>query len=113
MSDVTIDPSVVPGLVFLALEFFALALVGFVVSRVLLRQSDDFLALAQGLAVGLALWGLIANFARYLSPGLVGGVAAWIVIVGIGAGLAWRAPSALRLSVPTAAIFVATVLSIY
>jgi hypothetical protein len=109
----TIDPSVVPGLLLLALELLALALVGFVVSRVLLRQSDDFLALSQGLAVGLALWGLIANFAMHLTPGLTGAIVAWIVIVGIGAGLAWRRPSALRVSVPTTAIFVATVLSVF
>ncbi len=53
MSGPTIDPSVVPGLLILAVELLTLALIGFVVSRVLLRQNDSFLALAQGLAVGL------------------------------------------------------------
>ncbi len=113
MSGLTINPSVVPGLLILAFELLALALIGFVVSRVLLRQNDSFLALAQGLAVGLALWGLIANFAMFLTPGLAGGVAAWIVIVGVGAVLAWRTRSALHVPPSTAAIFVATALSIF
>ena len=88
-------------------------MVGFVVSRVLLRQRDGFLALAQGLAVGLALWGLVANFAMYLAPGFAGVIVAWVVLVGIGAGLAWRAPSKLRMPVSTTAIFVATAFSVY
>ena len=103
----------VPGLSLLALELSVLTLVGFAVSRVLLRQSDDLLALAQGMAVGLALWGLIANFAMYLVPGLAGGIAAWVVAIGIGAGLAWRAPGALRVPMPTSAIFVATALLVF
>ncbi len=53
MSGPTVIPSVVPGLLILAFELLALATIGFVVSRVLLRQNDSFLALAQGLAVGL------------------------------------------------------------
>ncbi len=113
MSGPAIDSSVVPGLLFLALELFVLAFVGFVVARVALRQSDDFLALAQGVAVGPALWGLVANFAMYVTPGLAGALVAWIVIAGIGAGLAWRAPKALRLSVRTSVIFVGLALSIY
>ena len=58
----TVDVGVVPGLLLLAAEFLALAAVGFVVARVALRQTDDRLALAQGLVIGLALWGLIVNF---------------------------------------------------
>ena len=103
----------VPGLSLLALELFVLALVGFAVSRVLLRQSNNLLALAQGTAVGLALWGLIANFAMYLLPGVAGAITAWISILCIGAGLAWRAPRTLRVPMSTAAIFVVTALSIF
>ena len=87
----TVDPAVVPGLLLLALELLALAAVGYVAARVALRQSDDRLALAQGLVIGLALWGLIVNFAMHLLPGLAGALAGWITVFGLGAGLAWHA----------------------
>ena len=98
----------VPGLLILALELLTLAMVGFVVTRVALRQRDDLLALAQGLAVGLALWGLVVNFAMFLLPGMAGAIAAWVATLGIGASFTWRSPSALRLPARTAAVFVAT-----
>ena len=44
-----VDPSVIPGLVLLAAELVVLAAVGFVVVRVALGQTDDRMALAQGL----------------------------------------------------------------
>ena len=47
-----VDPAVIPGLLILAAELAALAAVGYVVVRVALRQSDDRVALAQGLVVG-------------------------------------------------------------
>ena len=71
----TVDAGVVPGLLLLAAEFLALAAVAFVVARVALRQTDDRLTLAQGLVIGLALWGLIVNFAMHLLPGLAGALA--------------------------------------
>ena len=49
----TVDPAVLPGLLLLAAELGVLAAVGFVVARVALRQTDDRLALAQGLVIGL------------------------------------------------------------
>ena len=52
----TVDLAVVPGLLLLAAELLALAVVGFIVARVALRQADDRMALAQGLAIGPALW---------------------------------------------------------
>ena len=64
-----LDPTVLPGLLLLTLELAALAAVGFVVARVALRQTDDRLALAQGLVIGPALWGLIVNFVRTCSRG--------------------------------------------
>ena len=88
-------------------------MVGFVVVRVALQQRNDLLALAQGLAVGLALWGLAANFAMFLLPGMAGASAAWIATLGIGARFAWREPSVLRLPARTAAIFVATALAVF
>lgn len=109
----TVDPDVLPGLALLALELLVLATAGFVVARTVLHQRHDFLALAQGFAAGLALWGLIANFAMYLLPGMAGAVAAWVATIGIGAGLAWRAPSPLRLQARTAAMFVVTALAVF
>ena len=48
----TVDPTVIPGfLILLLAELSALTAVGFVVVRVALRQSDDRMALAQGLVV--------------------------------------------------------------
>ena len=101
----TVDAGVVPGLLLLAAEFLALAAVGFVVARVALRQTDDRLALAQGLVIGLALWGLIVNFAMHLLPGLAGALAGWIVVLALGAGLAWRARQDLHVPARTLAGF--------
>ncbi len=86
----TVDSGVVPGLFLLLAELLALSAVGYVVARVALRQTDDRLALAQGLAIGLALWGLIVNFVLHLIPGLAGALAGWIVVLSVGIGLAWR-----------------------
>ena len=71
-----VDLPVVPGLLLLAGELTALAAVGYAVARVALGQSDDLLALVQGLVIGLALWGVIVNFAVYLVPGLAKGLPA-------------------------------------
>lgn len=86
----TIDPAVIPGLLLLAAELLALAAVGYVVARVGLRQTDDRLALAQGLVIGLALWGLTVNFLLHVFPGLAGALAGWIVVLSLGIGMAWR-----------------------
>ena len=91
-----IDPSIVPGLLLFAAELLVLAAVGFVVVRVALGQSDDLMALAQGLVVGLALWGLITNFIVFLLPGLAGALAAWVIVLAIGGGVAWRRPERIR-----------------
>ena len=101
----TIDPSVIPGLLLLAAELLALAAVGFVVARVALRQDDDRLALASGLVIGPALWGLIVNFVLHLFPGLAGALAGWMVLLALGAGLAWRRRTDLRLPGRTLAGF--------
>ena len=86
----TVDPAVIPGLLLLAAELLALAAVGYVVARVALKQTDHRLALAQGLVIGPALWGLIVNFVLHLLPGMAGALASWIIVLALGAGLAWR-----------------------
>ncbi len=86
-----VDPAVVPGLLLLAAELCALAAVGFVIVRTALRQNDDAMALAQGLVVGPALWGLLVNFVMYAVPGRAGAAVGWAVMLALGAALAWRA----------------------
>ena len=108
----TVDAAVVPGLLLLALELLALAGVGYVVARVALRQTDGRLALAQGLVIGPALWGLIVNFALHLFPGMVGALAGWVAVAALGTGLAWRAPSKLPLHPRTVAGFLAAALAL-
>ena len=88
----TVDPTVLPGLLLLAAELVALAVVGFVVARVALRQDDDRVALAQGIVISLALWGLITNFVLYAVPGLAGAAVGWGLTLILGTVLAWRAP---------------------
>ena len=97
----------------LALELLALAAVGFVVARVALGQRNDLLALAQGLVIGPALWGLIVNFAMFPLPGMAGAAAAWIMMLGLGAGLIWRAPAAPLAPARTAAAFAAAALALF
>ena len=92
----TVDPAVVPGFLLLLAELAALAAVGYIVVRVVLRQADDRAALAQGLVVGPALWGLIVNFVLYAVPGLAGAAVGWGITLALGAVLAWRAPDRIR-----------------
>ena len=93
----TVDPAVIPGLLLLLAELAALAAVGFVVVRVALRQTDDRMALAQGLVVGPALWGLIVNFVLYVVPGMAGAAVGWGITLTVGALLAWCARDSIRL----------------
>ena len=103
----------IPGLLLLAGEFIALAVVGFIVARVALGETDDRIALAQGLVVGLALWGLIVNFALYLWPGYAGAVVGWVVVVAVGAGLAWRGRRRLGLNWRVVAGFAVAFLALF
>lgn len=109
----TVDPTVVPGLLLLAAELVALAAVGFVVVRVVLRQTDDRAALAQGLVVGLALWGLIVNFVLYVVPGLAGALVGWIIVLAAGAVLAWRARGSIAPQPRVVAGFAVAVLALF
>ncbi len=109
----TVDPAVLPGLLLLAAEIGVLAAVGFVIARVALRQTDDRMALAQGLVVGPALWGLIVNVVMHAVPGLAGAIVGWGITLALGAGLALRAPASLRLRGRTLAGFAIGVVALF
>ncbi|MDE2903426.1 MAG: hypothetical protein OXP73_10415 [Chloroflexota bacterium] len=100
-----IDAAVIPGLLLLAGELLVLAAIGYIVARVALRQTDDRLALAQGLVIGLALWGLAVNFLLHVFPGMAGALAGWIVVLALGVGLAWRGQADLGIPARTLAGF--------
>ena len=108
----TVDPTVLPGLLLLAAELVALAAVGYIVVRVALRQADDRVALAQGLVVGPALWGLIVNFVMYAVPGLAGAAVGWGIMLILGAVLAWQSPDRLRPQPRVVAGFTVAVLAL-
>ncbi|MCY3785071.1 MAG: hypothetical protein OXG79_14985 [Chloroflexi bacterium] len=103
-----VDFAIVPGLLLFAAELLVLAGVGYLIARVALRQTDDVLALAQGLVIGLGVWGVIVNFVVYLIPGLAGALVGWVVVLATGAGLVWHAPDRIRLQ-PRAAAAIAVV----
>ena len=109
----TVDGSVVPGLLFLLAEFAALAAVGYVVVRVALRETDNRVALAQGLVVGPAIWGVVVNLVMYALPGLAGAVAGWIFVLALAAILAWRAPESIRPRLRTALVFAIVALALF
>ena len=107
-----VDPAIVPGLLLLAAKLAALAAVGYVVVRAALRQSDERMALAQGLVVGPALWGLTTNFVLYAVPGLAGAAVGWGITLVLGAALVWRAPHPIRPRPRVAAVFALSVLAL-
>ena len=109
----TVDPAVIPGLLLLALEFLALAAAGFVVARVALRQTDERIALAQGMVIGPALWGLIVNFVLHVLPGRAGALAGWVILLTLAASLAWRAPKSVRPRLRTTVGFAAVALVVF
>ena len=108
-----VDPSVVPGLLFLLAEFVALAAVGYVVVRTALRETDDRVALAQGLVVGPAIWGVVVNLVMYAIPGMAGAVAGWIFVLALAAVLIWRAPKPVRPRLRTVAAFALIALALF
>ena len=109
----TVNPAVIPGLLLLILELLALAAVGFVVARVGLRQRNDLIALAQGMVIGLALWGLALNFVLRIFPGLAGTLLTWLVVLATGAWMARRATVDLRVPLRTLAGFATAALGLY
>ena len=105
----TVDPAVMPGLL---LQLAALAAVGHVIVRAVLRQSDERVALAQGLVVGPALWGLIVNFVLYVVPGMAGAAIGWGVTLALGAILAWHGRGRIHVQPRTIAGFTVAVLAL-
>ncbi len=108
----TVDPAVAPGLLLLALEFGGLAAAGYVVARVALRQ-DDWVALAQGMVIGPAFFGLFANFVLHAAPGRAGALASWAVLLALAAVLVWRAPQPVRPRLRAAAGFTTAALAVF
>ncbi len=109
----TVDPSVVPGLLFLLAELAVLAAVGYVVVRTALQETDHRVALAQGLVVGPAIWGVVVNLVMYALPGRAGAVAGWIFVLALAAVLVWRAPAPIRPRLRTAAGFAIVALALF
>ena len=109
----TIDGAVVPGLLFLLAELVALAAVGYVIVRAALRETDDRVALAQGLIVGPAIWGVVVNLVMYALPGRAGAVAGWVFILALTAVLVWRAPKPVRPRLRTAAGFALAAIALF
>ena len=87
--------TVVPGLLFLLAELVALAAVGYVIVRVALGETDNRVALAQGLVVGPAILGVVVNFAMYALPGMRGGGRGLDIRAGAG-----RSPHMARAPMP-------------
>ncbi len=110
----TVDPAVVPGLLLLAVELLALAGAGYVIARVVLRQRDQLMALAQGLLIGPALWGLLVNFLLHALPGRAGAVAGWACLVVIMIGiLLCKDLSELKIRLPLFARFFVAALTVF
>ena len=109
----TVDPSVVPGLLFLLAELVALAGVGYVIVRVALREKDDRVALAQGLVVGPAIWGVVVNLMMYALPGMNGAIAGWIFVFVLAAVLIWRSPESIRPRLRVTALFAVATLALF
>ena len=109
----TVDISVVPGLLFLLAELVVLAGVGYVIVRVALRETDHRVALAQGLVVGPAIWGVVVNLAMYALPGMAGAIAGWIFVLALAAVLTWRAREPIRPRLRIAAGFALVALALF
>lgn len=100
-------------MLWLALALGALAAIGYVVARVALRQSNQLSALAQGMVIGPALWGLTNNFVLRLVPGGAGALVSWLLAVAVGAWLARREWSRLRMPARTLAPFAVAALALF
>ena len=108
-----VAPHIVPGLLFLLAELVALAGVGYVIVRVALRETDQRVALAQGLVVGPAIWGVVVNLVMYALPGMPGAIAGWVFVLALAAVLVWRSAKPLRPQLRATTIFVLAALALF
>ncbi len=108
-----VDVGLLPGLLLIALELAAIAILGYVVVRGLLGQAPGYLAASQGLIVGLALWGLLLNAAFYVAPGPIGVALAWLAAAVLTGLLIWKKRVEPRPGLSTGAIFSAICLPIF
>ena len=92
MVGVTVDPAVLPGLLLLGLALAVLAAMGFLVARMALGQMDCAMALAQGMVIGPALWGLAVNVLLNVTVGRGAALAGWVEILAAAVVLVRRAP---------------------
>ena len=97
----------------LALELCALAALGYVVARIALGQDDHRSALAQGMVIGPALWGLTGNFVLHIVPGGAGAIVSWVIVAAVVTLLWRRNPSRLHLPRRTGAGFAVAALVLF
>lgn len=97
----------------LALELWALAALGYVVARTALGEDDQLSALAQGMVIGPALWGLTINFVLHVVPGVAGTLVSWLIVLAVSVWLAIRSPSELRVPPRTVAGFAGAALALF
>ncbi|MCY4107624.1 MAG: hypothetical protein OXG11_01180 [Chloroflexi bacterium] len=107
----TVDPSVVPGLLFLLAELVALVGVGYVIVLVALRETDRRVALAQGLIVGPAIWGVVVNLVMFVLPGMAGAIAGWVFVLTLAAVLVWRSSKSVRPRLRVTAVLALAILA--
>ena len=109
----TVDLAVFPGLLLLALELLVLGMVGYFIARTALGQDNHLLALAQGPAIGMAVWGLAANFILHAIPGRTGALVTWALLLALSSWIAWRRRTDLPVDRRTAAAFGLAALSVF
>ncbi len=108
-----VDVGLLPGFALFAIQVGAIAIFGYVVVRGLLGQKPGYLAAAQGLIAGLALWGLLVNAAFYVAPGAIGVVLAWSAAAMLTVVLIWKKRVEPRPSRSAAATFAAIFLPVF
>ncbi len=113
MVGVTMDPAVLPGLLLLGLALAVLAAMGFLVARMALGQTDCAMALAQGMVIGPALWGLAVNVLLNVTVGRGAALAGWVVILAAAVVLVRRAPHDWRVIRRTVAWFGVAALTLF
>ena len=71
------------------------------------------MALAQGMVIGPAIWGVTVNLILFLVPGLAGAIVGWVVVLALAFGLIKKAPKTPIVSPRTIAGFLAASLALF